>query len=335
MPRKIKGVSGYTDSRGKRRWRYRSKGVDVPLGSEYGSAEFYLRLEAAQKPQKQPRSAAGTLDALILAHYASPVWKALSRSTQITYGGWFERLREGRGNKLIRDLRRRDVLAIMSKMSDTPAAANNMLRALRMLIKTALDLEWRADDPTLGVKKYPEGKGFHTWTELEIQTFYETHKPGTLAHTAMTLILYTGAARSDVVRLGWQSVKDGKIRYRRKKMESRGGDWVEVPIHGDLAAVLDTLPRDHLTFLQTRNGSSRSAKAFGNVMRKWCDAAGLRNCSSHGLRKAIARRLAEAGATSHEIASVTGHESLAEVERYTKAVARGGLAETAILKLKR
>jgi len=45
----------------------------------------------------------------------------------------------------------------------------------------------------------------------------------------------------------------------------------------------------------------------------------LRNCSAHGLRKAAARRLAEAGCTEHEIAAITGHASLREVQRYTKA----------------
>jgi integrase len=53
-------------------------------------------------------------------------------------------------------------------------------------------------------------------------------------------------------------------------------------------------------------------------MRDWCDQANLRHCSAHGLRKACAMALAEAGATAHEIASVTGHQSLEEIERYTR-----------------
>ena len=46
----------------------------------------------------------------------------------------------------------------------------------------------------------------------------------------------------------------------------------------------------------------------------------LSHCSAHGLRKAAARRLAEAGCTEHETASITGHASLREIARYTKAV---------------
>lgn len=68
-------------------------------------------------------------------------------------------------------------------------------------------------------------------------------------------------------------------------------------------------------------------------MREWCNAADLPECSAHGLRKACARRLAEAGATAHEIMSVTGHKTLAEVQHYTEAALREGLADSAVAKL--
>jgi len=43
--------------------------------------------------------------------------------------------------------------------------------------------------------------------------------------------------------------------------------------------------------------------------------------------------LAEVGCSTHEIASITGHAALAEIERYTKAVNQKQLATAAILKL--
>ena len=50
------------------------------------------------------------------------------------------------------------------------------------------------------------------------------------------------------------------------------------------------------------------------------------------LRKACARRLAEAEAKANEIMSVTGHKTLAEAERYTRAADRGNMADSAISK---
>jgi integrase len=88
-----------------------------------------------------------------------------------------------------------------------------------------------------------------------------------------------------------------------------------------------------MTFLTTAFGKPFTAAGFGNWFRDQCNAAGLRHCSAHGLRKAAARRLAEAGCTEHEIAAITGHASLREVQRYTKAANRTKLAVAAMKKV--
>ena len=74
---------------------------------------------------------------------------------------------------------------------------------------------------------------------------------------------------------------------------------------------------------------------FGNWLRARCEEAGLHHCSAHGLRKACATALAEGGASTHEIAAVTGHTSLEEIERYTRAAQKKMMADAAIAKLKR
>lgn len=55
-------------------------------------------------------------------------------------------------------------------------------------------------------------------------------------------------------------------------------------------------------------------------------------CVTHGLR-AAARRLAEAGCSANEIAAITGHTTLKEVARYTKAAEQRTLATAAIERL--
>jgi len=50
---------------------------------------------------------------------------------------------------------------------------------------------------------------------------------------------------------------------------------------------------------------------------------------AHGLRKAALRRLAENGSTTKEIATLSGHRSLKEIERYTERAAQAGLARAA------
>jgi integrase len=79
----------------------------------------------------------------------------------------------------------------------------------------------------------------------------------------------------------------------------------------------------------SRTARTASATGFANfAMRPDVPAS-----PPHGLRKAAARWLAEIGCSAHEIASITGHATLAEVRRYTKAADRKRLARSAMRKL--
>jgi len=51
------------------------------------------------------------------------------------------------------------------------------------------------------------------------------------------------------------------------------------------------------------------------------------------LRKAACRRLAEAGCSEKQIAAISGHASLDEVARYTKAADKARLARDAMAQM--
>jgi integrase len=65
-------------------------------------------------------------------------------------------------------------------------------------------------------------------------------------------------------------------------------------------------------------------------MKLWAREAGLDGCPLHGLRKVCLRRLAEAGCTAPEIMAISGHKSLAEVERYIKSAQQKIMGDRAI-----
>jgi integrase/recombinase XerD len=144
----------------------------------------------------------------------------------------------------------------------------------------------------------------------------------------------TACRREDVVRLGPQHIRDGRIQFRQAKNEHRNPVDIDIPLYAELAEVIAATPPQHMTFLTTEFGNPFSANGFGNKFRDWCNQAGLAHCSAHGLRKAMATRLAESGATPHEIMAITGHKSLEEVERYTRKAVKRRLADAAMAKLR-
>ncbi|MCP4305247.1 MAG: tyrosine-type recombinase/integrase [bacterium] len=333
-----KYVTTHRDRHGRLRVRFRRKGYDSHyFKNEIGSALFMAEYQACLNGIEAPpleigreRTRSGTVSALVVAYYRSPEFLGLARTTQATYRGIIERFRLEHGDKRVAKIERQHIKAIVGAKAETPAAANNLLRMIRMLMVFAVDIGMRADDPAARLKGFRKTReGFHTWTEDEIAAFEARHPIGTRARLALALLLFTGQRRSDVVRMGWQHVEGDRIRVRQQKT----GAVLSIPIHPVLRAILDQTPRKHLTFLTTSFGKPYTPAGFGNWFREQCDAALLEQCSAHGLRKAISRRLAEASATNQEIKSVTGHRTDKEVSRYTAAADQVRLSDRAMTAL--
>jgi integrase len=229
------------------------------------------------------------------------------------------------GNNQIRTLTREFIVQLLNRR--TAHSAHNWLKTLRALLDFCVAEGFRPDNPASDIRfKLPKSDGFHEWSEMEIAAFEAYHLIGTQARLALALLLYTGQRRGDVIRIGPQHVRDGAIHVRQAKT----GVTLVIPIHPSLQMVLDATPCQNLTFLTGRGGRPFSGNDFTMRMRRWCDEAGLPECSPHGLRKAAARRLAEAGASVHQIAAITGHRSLKEVARYTQGADQVRLAREAI-----
>lgn len=241
-----------------------------------------------------------------------------------------EPLRTKHGKKRIAHLKIKHIMAIKAAMHETLMQANKMLKRLSQMMGLAVKMEWVAANPVKGVDKFSvTTEGYHSWDEGEIAQFYEVHPLGSPAHICMTLMLYTGAAKVDALKLGPANVKDGRIEYRRQKTKKNpSGILISLPIHPALATALAARPVT-FTYLETAQNKARSCNGLGTSMRKWCDMAGLPLCSSHGLRKAICRRIAEAGGTPHEIMSVSVHITVSMAQEYSKTFGRRALADRA------
>jgi integrase len=329
----LKHLHRFRDRHGRPRTYARVPGQKaIPLPGLPGSAEFMAAYQdaismAAPRQIGANRTVAGTVDATVIAYYRDNSFLALGETTRHTRKAILEHFRAEHGAKKLTTLQRAHVAAIVLKRP--PFAARNWLKVLRGLMAFAVNMGLRKDDPTQGVKlpKVKAGE-IHTWTEQEIKQYEDRHRVGTQARLGEALLLYTAQRRGDVVRMGRQHIRDGVLSMRQEKT----GSLVEIPVHPALAAIIaDTPIAGQMTYLVSVTGAAFSSAGFGNVFRDWCNEANLpKHCSSHGLRKASCRRLAEAGCSEHEIAAISGHESLAEVRRYTRAASRVKMAKSAM-----
>lgn len=327
-------VHEFLDRHGKVRRYFRRPGVKrIPLPGLPGSPEFMRAYQAALDgaPRVEvgaTRTHPGTINALVVAYYNSADFKhALAPATQLYRRNIIEKFRAEYGHDCVATLQHKHIVAMVAKI-EKPQAKRNWLKAIRGLLAYAVTIGMREDDPTQGVKtKIKKSAGFYTWEEADIAAYRERHTIGSTARLALELLLGTAQRRSDVIRMGPQHVHDGVLAVRQQKT----GVSLAIPISPELAAAIDAMPAQHLTFLTMVSGKPFSAVSFSRWFRARCGEVGLpMKCSAHGLRKAACRRLAEAGCSANEIAAISGHATLREVERYTKAADQARMARAAM-----
>jgi integrase len=328
----IRYIHAYRDRHGRERYYYRREGKRIALPSpeapdfmeRYAAAAEFVAASEAQKP----RGAPGTLARLIGDYYNSTDYKRLKPSTAAVYRNMLDKFSAEHGHRRVDQMKRQHVDALIASMAERPGAANSFLKRLKKLMGFAIERGWITSDPTLRMRAYKAGE-VHTWTDNEIAQF-EAHWPvGTKQRLAFALHLYSGQRRSDVHRMEWADYDGEVIRVVQEKT----GVKLDVPAHPTLKAILDAATRCDGTILATEYGKPFSVAGYGNWMSAAIRAAGLpERCVTHGLRKAAARRLAEAGCSTHEVAAITGHKTLGEVERYTRAADQKRLARAAIKK---
>jgi len=347
---KLRYIQSWTDALGRKRYRFRRKGfpgAELPVNSDPASPEFQAAYHAALRGERQEhalamvaaRGGSGTVQDAIERYLGSTTFRAYSRSTQD--------LRR----PILRSFLRAGVGTLpLAKMDDkyierwletapTMGAKRTWLLALKPLMQWAASkgVELIEIDPTKGIKiKITGSDGHATWTDEEVEQFRAHHPLGTKARLALELLLSVALRRGDGIALGRQHVKDGWLVYTQEKNRKRKPVTVEMPLPASLVAAIEACPSppEALTFLTNEWGRPFGKKSFNAWFRKQVVAAGLPDtCVPHGLRKGGCRVMAESDCTAHEIMSVSGHTTLREVERYTKAANRKDLAARAQAKV--
>lgn len=328
-------IKAYKDRHGRLRHYFRCPGCPtVALPGEPGSPEFLAAYnaarEAAPRERGLERNKAGSFGALIALYYKSGAYKALAEITRKTYRNDLERFRAKHGAMSVKAMERKHVTAMLDAIVAEGKNPKSLRRILGILLTLAHERGWRSDNPMVGMRRPRKAtEGFRAWTEEDIGKFEEAYKHGSRERLALALLLYTAQRRQDVVGMGRQHTRPGKIHVAQSKSGGETKLWI--PIHPKLQAELDAVPKDQLTFVQTQYGQPFSAAGFTNWFSECAEEAGLPPRSApHGLRKAAARRLAEAGCTPHQIMAITGHKNLSEVTLYTAAADQERLAREAM-----
>jgi hypothetical protein len=191
-------VHAFVDRHGRPRFYFRRAGFEPkPLRGLPWSADFMADYEAALIGQPlsvgADRARPGTMAALALSYFASPQFRGMRLSSQKIYRGLIERFCREHGDKRVALLGREHIVRLMACHADQPNVANALRRVLRAMLRHAMDINLRRDDPTRDVQAIRvKSTGHHSWTDAEIAQFERRHPVGSRARLALALLVYTG-----------------------------------------------------------------------------------------------------------------------------------------------
>jgi integrase len=337
-------VKNVTERKGLLYFRRKIAGKDtyirLPAIDSPDFAEEYARLSKPEAKVVGP--ARGTLAWLVTDYRASAEWKAKGAKTRENQGRYLQLISTVHGHRTVSGVRPVSLFKMRDQYADTPGKANVWLSAFGSLMRHAIKLGLRDDNPTDKIPILAIGE-HEPWPADLLMVCLAEATP--MTRLAIVTGLCSGQRVSDCVRMQYGWITAGIMEFTQVK-KRRGGITkdVAVPMHSFWLEELAKLPRKSVTLLYERSGAPfRTTAAIQERLRKLMSAPAVQEVIAdliaretiaegatftfHGLRKNACCYLVECGLNDSEIGEILGM-SPEMVRHYSKRaralmVARG------------
>jgi integrase len=234
--------------------------------------------------------------------------------------------------RFVADVDRADVEALHRKVTHhgTPVRANRVVALVSRLFRTAVDLQWRTDNPASRVERNHEEPRYVALSSEELERLLAgiPQCKNKQSARAIELILLTGSRRNEVLRMEWSAV------------DLRRGTWTKAPTSTKQRRLhhipLNTLAQQILAEIRTE-AEARAAK-YGREVSRWvfpakgrvdqpiqeikqawagiCRRAGLSGVNLHDCRHIYGSFLASSGVSLYIVGQLLGHSRSETTRRY-------------------
>lgn len=202
----------------------------------------------------------------------------------------------------------------------SPATVNRYISSLSAALSYALRLRWISENPCFNLTKLKENPGRdRVLTEDEISRLLASCRQvkSPYLYCIVLMSLTTGARQGELLGLEWRHVDfDNKLALLQETKNGRPRS----------IALADPVIDELKNLYQQRNPLKplvfASRTAFGRIdmTKPWKAAlkhAQIENCRPHDMRHTFCTLAARQGGSNLELATATGHRTLAMLQRYT------------------
>jgi integrase len=237
------------------------------------------------------------------------------------------RIKPALGHIRITDLTRADVKAWHQALAAVPYEANRALAYLsKMLSLAATDWELRPDNPSHGIKRFPEHKRDRFYNDEELKRVGEAlvqiesegrEPPGFVL--LVKLLATTGMRLGEALALSWSDVD---LQHRIVTLRDAKTGTRTVHLSGETIALLGNLPyRDGWVVRGLDRVSPLSANSAEKSWQRLRERAGISNARIHDLRHTVGTYAAMNGSNAFMVRDLLGHKTLAMTGRYVERAA--------------
>lgn len=274
---------------------------------------FVTALARAQAGQKAVAGQPRNFTRLVGIYRKSKRYRRLAPRTKADYERiltWVERTIGGLPPAL---MEQHHVIRAVEENERRVWFANMIKAVLSVLFGEAIRQGWMKHNPAKGVEGIGHnGPPMHRpWPESALAAFLKC--AGQVERTIALLAVGTGQRISDILRMRWDQIAGGGIHVKQGKTAAR----LWIPLPPDLAEHLGSIRREGLTIVAGRQGRPLSYDAARKRIMRVRVRSETAEWTIHGWRYTAAADLAAGGATDDEVASITGHKSVAMLKLYS------------------
>lgn len=182
--------------------------------------------------------------------------------------------------------------------------------------------EWHLPlgNPVEHVRRPPPAKSRDrrlTWSELRMLLRAADKQKNRQIGAIIRLGYLTGMRQSEILALRWEWIDFNDAVALLP--DTKNGDARAIPLGRRAVRLLERLQPDDLDDHEEPEGPifSYTSDGFRSIWHRMTRAVGLTDIRFHDLRHEATSRFFEAGLNPMEVASITGHRTLAMLKRYT------------------
>ncbi len=191
-----------------------------------------------------------------------------------------------------------------------PSTINRHLALLKSALKVADKNGFYHRDPMSGMRMLPERNARdRICSPEELEQLIEAAEP----QLGLTIVIayHTAMRVGEVAGLRWDQVNLTQRAVRLSQGDTKTGEARLVPLAAEVVTALHNAPR-RLDGLVVGLAANTLSRAFHHL----CVSLGIPNLRFHDLRHTAATNLRRAGVDVFTIKQITGHKTLAMLERY-------------------